>query len=399
LAEASYSEVSTIDPLNCCHWRGMCRDVIHHVIDCAKHASKHDCWILLHGQVYDVTMFLPLHPGGKDVILAVAGKDASEEFDAIHPPRVLEELERNPAISMKGLAAPCDRTSSSVSHKAKGFSHLSLSSMLPKLLCAFRVTNRAVVHLLAVMAAISVLYDPRELTFATVGVSFVLAFVNVGSCMSICLHRYFAHAAFETSRAFQVVIAIVSCFAGQGGCLWWASKHGRHHVHCDLPHDPHSRKQTSLWYAWFGWYYNPDEAHIDSAYVRTFSKFPELVLINELWFVPPLLAVIMSYWAIGFHYTVAFGTTPMFMSWVVTTWFNVEYHPAHSPGVSDEKVCRAADTVRILSEFVGESYHEDHHVYPQKSRRPGPDPPYHLIILPLLKLGLVWENQAKEHSS
>ena len=46
--------------------------------------------IILYGTVWDVTGFLPDHPGGSDVILKLAGKDATGEYDAIHPPETLE---------------------------------------------------------------------------------------------------------------------------------------------------------------------------------------------------------------------------------------------------------------------------------------------------------------------
>ncbi|SJX65350.1 probable CYB2-L-lactate dehydrogenase (cytochrome b2) [Sporisorium reilianum f. sp. reilianum] len=56
-----------------------------------KHNSKDSCWIIVHGNAYDVTEFLPEHPGGAGIILKYAGKDATEEYDPIHPPGTLEE--------------------------------------------------------------------------------------------------------------------------------------------------------------------------------------------------------------------------------------------------------------------------------------------------------------------
>ncbi|KAK9452700.1 FMN-dependent dehydrogenase-domain-containing protein [Dipodascopsis uninucleata] len=50
-----------------------------------KHASKESCWVIVHGKCYDVTEFLPEHPGGQRIILRYAGKDATKEFDPIHP--------------------------------------------------------------------------------------------------------------------------------------------------------------------------------------------------------------------------------------------------------------------------------------------------------------------------
>ena len=60
-------------------------------VEVAKHNTKDDCWVIVHGKAYDITEFLPEHPGGMKIILKYAGKDATEEFDPIHPPDTLEK--------------------------------------------------------------------------------------------------------------------------------------------------------------------------------------------------------------------------------------------------------------------------------------------------------------------
>jgi len=55
----------------------------------AKHNTEKDVWVILNGKVYDCSEFLPDHPGGKKAIIIFAGKDASEEFNMLHPPNVL----------------------------------------------------------------------------------------------------------------------------------------------------------------------------------------------------------------------------------------------------------------------------------------------------------------------
>ncbi|KAM6502562.1 FMN-dependent dehydrogenase domain containing protein [Amanita muscaria] len=52
----------------------------------AKHNSRESCWIIVHGKVYDVTDFLDDHQGGSKIILKYAGKDATQEYEPIHPP-------------------------------------------------------------------------------------------------------------------------------------------------------------------------------------------------------------------------------------------------------------------------------------------------------------------------
>jgi cytochrome b involved in lipid metabolism len=54
-----------------------------------KHASSEDCWIIIDSEVYDMTTFADLHPGGAFVIMELAGKDATEEFYGLHRQEVL----------------------------------------------------------------------------------------------------------------------------------------------------------------------------------------------------------------------------------------------------------------------------------------------------------------------
>lgn len=54
----------------------------------AKHNKKDDVWVIIDNQVLDVTSFLPDHPGGEKAILLYAGRDATEEFNMLHDPKV-----------------------------------------------------------------------------------------------------------------------------------------------------------------------------------------------------------------------------------------------------------------------------------------------------------------------
>ena len=50
----------------------------------ARHNTPEDCWLLVHGRIYDVSAWVPLHPGGA-LIYVKAGGDCSQLFDAYHP--------------------------------------------------------------------------------------------------------------------------------------------------------------------------------------------------------------------------------------------------------------------------------------------------------------------------
>uniref|UniRef100_A0AC34F6I1 Cytochrome-b5 reductase n=1 Tax=Panagrolaimus sp. ES5 TaxID=591445 RepID=A0AC34F6I1_9BILA len=49
-----------------------------------KHNKQNDCWILLFGNVYDVTKYLEYHPGGIPELMRAAGTDASDLFNQYH---------------------------------------------------------------------------------------------------------------------------------------------------------------------------------------------------------------------------------------------------------------------------------------------------------------------------
>lgn len=60
--------------------------------DVAKHKTAADCWIIVNGQVLDVSSFLSDHPGGDKAILMFAGRDASAMFNPIHAPEVIPKF-------------------------------------------------------------------------------------------------------------------------------------------------------------------------------------------------------------------------------------------------------------------------------------------------------------------
>jgi alkylation response protein AidB-like acyl-CoA dehydrogenase/predicted heme/steroid binding protein len=55
----------------------------------SKHNTAESAYVIIHGKVYDLTNFMEIHPGGKNVIMRAAGKDVTEEFDSLHEDIVL----------------------------------------------------------------------------------------------------------------------------------------------------------------------------------------------------------------------------------------------------------------------------------------------------------------------
>ncbi|KAI4160009.1 MAG: hypothetical protein LQ342_006137 [Letrouitia transgressa] len=51
--------------------------------DVSAHNSKKDLYVVIHDKVYNATSFIDEHPGGEEVLLDVAGQDATEAFEDV----------------------------------------------------------------------------------------------------------------------------------------------------------------------------------------------------------------------------------------------------------------------------------------------------------------------------
>lgn len=44
------------------------------------HNKKNDAWTAIHGKVYNMTAYLPFHPGGENELMRSAGRDGTKLF-------------------------------------------------------------------------------------------------------------------------------------------------------------------------------------------------------------------------------------------------------------------------------------------------------------------------------
>jgi len=214
---------------------------------------------------------------------------------------------------------------------------------------------------------------------------FPITVMLIGIPMSICLHRYFSHQAFETSRGMQLVFGMISTLAFQGGPLWWACLHQRHHKNCDKQEDPHSITNDSFMYCFIGWMCSPKNYIYDPSTLDASLRTPEMILVQKFHPVFPLTICLLVENYLGYRYMLFSTLLPMLACRLITCQFNIEFHPQQ-----DANNCKAIDNDRILAKIVGESHHSKHHKNPRSSRRPDYDVPYWLTLFWMEKIGLIW---------
>ncbi|KAK5073994.1 hypothetical protein LTR64_006865 [Lithohypha guttulata] len=60
--------------------------------DVASHNTRSSCWVIIDAHVYDVTTYLEKHPGGSQILLQYAGKDATAVYQPVHPKGTLDRF-------------------------------------------------------------------------------------------------------------------------------------------------------------------------------------------------------------------------------------------------------------------------------------------------------------------
>lgn len=120
--------------------------------------------------------------------------------------------------------------------------------------------------------------------FVNYNITALLVFLITFSMRTFALtagyHRYFSHKAFQTSRVFQFILALVGTWASQKGPLWWSGHHRYHHIHSDKETDMHSPK-NGVFQAHVGWVFEARSDEVDPKFIKDWIKYPEIVWLDK----------------------------------------------------------------------------------------------------------------------
>jgi len=211
-----------------------------------------------------------------------------------------------------------------------------------------------------------------------------------GLTTTVAYHRYFSHRSFKTSRPFQFLLGCLCCTNLQRGPIWWAAVHRRHHRDSDRPGDPHSPTRGFFW-AYGGWMFAALEEP-DWGTVRDLRRYPELLWLERLWLVPPMLLAALC-WLVGGWSLVGVGFC---LSAVVglhgASLVNTLGHLVGSRRYPTHDTSRNSFLLALFT--FGDGWHNNHHHYPHAAQagffRGEVDGSYRIIKL-LEFLGLVWD--------
>lgn len=238
--------------------------------------------------------------------------------------------------------------------------------------------------------------------FSTFWITSIIGIYRTGICMSVCLHRYAAHAGFKCGPITQFFLNILGCLANQGGPIWWASQHRCHHKYCDAPRDPHSPIQDGVENSFA--FFSVGHWALDEEFSPKHNDTKLLRLVDSWAFAVCALEMYAAYLLWG-REGLYVSYTSQWLSQTITLWFNIANHP---PDEKPDQVCQASnrkttslsgryplfmlmDQLLYLSVVVGEATHDDHHVHFMLVKRERFDIMYYSFAWWLEKAGLIWD--------
>jgi stearoyl-CoA desaturase (delta-9 desaturase) len=263
--------------------------------------------------------------------------------------------------------------------------------------------------LVGLVAAIVLLWNravgPLEL--ALLIVLYMLTAIGV----TLGYHRMFTHRAFESSRAFRAIVAILGSMAVQGSVITWVADHRKHHTFTDREGDPHSPHLSGpgfwgavkgLWHAHVGWLFETVGMAERERFASDLLKDRVLRVIDKLFFLWVGLSLAIPFafgWILGGGLGAALtavlwgGFVRVFLLHHITWSINSVCHFVGRRRFNIEDESR---NVFWLAPFsMGEAWHHNHHAFPTSAFH-GLSPwervadPTGLLIALLEKLGIVW---------
>jgi stearoyl-CoA desaturase (Delta-9 desaturase) len=205
-------------------------------------------------------------------------------------------------------------------------------------------------------------------------------------------HRYFAHRSYRTSRAFQLLLAVLGASATQKGPLWWAAHHRDHHRYSDGPLDVHSPARSGFLWSHMGWILAARYEETKLERVRDLARHPELRWLDRWHLVCPVslaagLLLAGGWPALLWGYFVSTA-----LLWHGTFFINSLAHVFGKKRYETGDESRNSLALAIIT--LGEGWHNNHHFYPSTANQGWfwweVDVSYYLLRA-LSLLGLVWD--------
>jgi stearoyl-CoA desaturase (delta-9 desaturase) len=221
-------------------------------------------------------------------------------------------------------------------------------------------------HFVSVHIAALVLVFVSPFSWRLVALCMALYFIKMFAITG-GYHRYFSHRTFRTSRAFQLVLAVLGTLSLQKGPLWWAAHHRHHHVHSDQEDDLHSPSLHGFFWSHVGWFMSDVHEQTRLEVVPDLARYPELRWLDRHYMVPGILMAVILFFAGGLGALTWGFFVSTVLTWHATFCINSLTHMFGRRRYETTDDSRNSLILALIT--LGEGWHNNHHYYMASTRQ------------------------------
>jgi stearoyl-CoA desaturase (Delta-9 desaturase) len=205
--------------------------------------------------------------------------------------------------------------------------------------------------------------------------------------VEVGFHRLLSHRAFDSPRWLSLLLVICGSMAAQGGPIYWAATHRRHHKHSDTAEDPHSpywrlrrdgpeelSSARGFWHAQLGNTYTGDATNV-AWFAGELTRVKPLVKVDQLYWlwvatgliIPAAIGGLAAGSLMGALSGLLWGG-PVRLLLVHHVYFTNGSFGHMYGGRPFDNGDRSANNLWIALPTFGSGYQNNHHAFPASAR-------------------------------
>ena len=204
-----------------------------------KHRTPEDCWVIVHGKVYDVTKFVPRHPGG-NMIWVKAGGDCTQLFDSYHPLRTQAVLDKFYVGELERVKGDENKIITYVDDMKPGKFYLECKRAVERWFKDNgknpRVHPEMFIKTFVILAGIVVCHYGSFFRTSSFAVSVLFAVMH-GVCkaeIGVSIQHDANHGAYGTNKTFLHIMQLTLDVAGASSFMWRQQHVVGHHAYTNV---------------------------------------------------------------------------------------------------------------------------------------------------------------------
>ncbi|KAJ7570410.1 hypothetical protein O6H91_01G118800 [Diphasiastrum complanatum] len=205
----------------------------------ALHETPKDCWLVIDGKVYDVTKWVPKHPGGS-LIHVRAGQDSTYLFNSYHPLYVWKLLDQYCVGEIDASDEDLSMTNVEYLDTVKEPFYLALKERVEGYFHRNKVNPRVHSHLFIKSAVILALYlffyylMFFQVQNPIISSIYAIAFGYISAHIAMNIMHDGNHGAYSTWPWFSYLMGISSDLIGASSYIWRQQHIIAHHAYTNV---------------------------------------------------------------------------------------------------------------------------------------------------------------------